>query len=131
MQTCNGEGLLLKADKPATVLDKALLPLPGNQSPTLVQIVTSFTEINKDRWTFVLAANLSSEFEITTKDLGCHDTRFYLVYDYFDPVVNTFDINHPLIVNANYINDAKIGFNYYVVAPIFSNAWSLLGETNK
>jgi hypothetical protein len=131
MQVCNGEGLLLKADKPATVLDKALLPLTGHVAPSVTQVVTSYTEINKEKWFYVLAANLTQAFEIAPKDLGLHDTRYYLVFDYFNPEIQTFDINHPLIINPNFINYAEIGFNYYVVAPIFANAWSMLGESNK
>jgi hypothetical protein len=132
MQTCNGNGLLLKADKPATVLDKALLPLPGNTVPTVVQVVTTYTDMSDLRWYYVLGANLTQDFEILVTDLDLPPTRYYLVWDYFNQETSTtLDLSHPLVIPTNYINDSEIGFNYYVIAPVFANGWVMMGESNK
>jgi hypothetical protein len=139
MHTCTKSGLLLKADKPATALDSTFLPQKGFSFPSLIQVWDSFTQFGKNRWHYLLAADLVAPFTVTTTDIVLQGTSS-IVFDYFHftngtHTVTPFDDTHSLKIANQKTTETAAGsvvpFNYYVIAPILQSKWVLLGEVNK
>lgn len=91
------------------------------------------------RWHYVLAAQLESPFTLTAAQLGpALSASGYLVFDYFNPLggpVGSLDALHnftiPTGTGQPSAPAAAHAIRYYIVAPLLSNGWSLLGELGK
>jgi len=136
MRTCTQNGLLLKADKPATAIDSTFL---RSSTANLLQVWDSFTQIGNNRWHYILAADLDVAYTVATADIELAGIRSY-VFDYFAFLngtrkVSLFDDEHDLqIPNLQKTMDTASGvvpFKYYVIAPVLKSGWVLLGETQK
>jgi hypothetical protein len=142
MKTCTADGLLLKADKPTTALDSTLLPQPGFNFGSLIQVWDSFTQFGLNRWHFVFAAQLSAGYTVRTADIGLAGVKS-VVFDYFlfgngTQKVAAFDDAHDLQIqnqmatlSAEEAASGVVPFNYYVIAPVLQSQWVLLGEVSK
>jgi len=138
MKTCTASGLLLKADQPALPLDVAFSSTFS--SAALLQVSGTFSQFGSNSWHYILAAELTAPFTITAADLGLAGVNS-VVYDYFKLTNRTanvmpFDDTHPLqIAQASYdVNENAVDavpFHYFVVAPVLSSGWILLGEIDK
>jgi len=135
MRTCAQSGILLKADKPATPPDSALLPLSGQQSPQLLQVWDTFSTFGRYSWHYIFAGDLESPFTINAKDIGISG-RSSRVVDFFALANATaklvaFDDTHPLRISLPSSKPPVVQFGYYIIAPVLDSGWVLLGETEK
>ena len=89
MSTVRGDGLTLQPDRPATVMDAALLRVllgGANASAPLVSSTwTAFGDAGTLRWHHVLAVALDEPFVFAAADLGPAASAALAVYDWFSP----------------------------------------------
>lgn len=64
MQTCDADGRLLKADKPATSIDRSFFPT-GPEG----EIWSTYSNISGFFWHYILGADLNKEFLLYPSDL--------------------------------------------------------------
>jgi len=161
IRSCNANGLLLKPDKPPTILD-AVFASYWNVADLSVKIELwdTFTALGDGSliWHYIVAADSkASGFKVYPKDLkgyvgnsNAATISNGYVYDWYagqnQISISSFNGSSPLTVptlklaqplynskNLNSDDEAptKIDFRYYVIAPLFPNGWSFLGETGK
>jgi len=132
MQSCNAMGLLLKADKPATPIDKVFVQF-GSAEPEMIQVWDTFSEHSKLRWHYVLGANLSADYDVYPHDLELKDSDKFVTMDYFNQShIKPFDKTHSLkLPKAKSVTSPHIDFSYHIVAPVMPHGWVVLGEVGK
>ena len=157
MRSCRDDGVLLRADKPATMLDSALMAAgfkPGT-APMPVDVWATHSQLGPLRWSYVSAFNLAKAFAVYPHDLADHTAQTPLQrflaweYDWGSEAVDgmhtqqetsrsalhTVSVTEsdPLVLPATGEphNPATLAVSYYVVAPVLSNGWCFLGETGK
>ena len=121
MKTCRSDGLLLKPDRPATMIDSYYA---GRKMP----IVTStWSDHEAGRVTYLAAFDLypmlNSDYEVTLDELGLSGE--HVIYDYRQKsAVNT----------SGKIRFAKMDKNtahYYILSPVLDNKMAFIGEDKK
>ena len=161
MSTCRaGDGLILKPDRPATLMDLAF-SLAAEQaaaharaadtaaapvSVPLVELTHTWSAHGDGRawrWHYVLAANLTAPVTIHAQDLGpalAAEARGYLAFDYFaiqhgGSGVALNNASQPLAVPTSSAQPSApagaIPLSYYIIAPITPSGYTLLGECGK
>eukprot|EP01087_Luapelamoeba_hula_P023146 TRINITY_DN845_c0_g2_i6.p1 TRINITY_DN845_c0_g2~~TRINITY_DN845_c0_g2_i6.p1 ORF type:complete len:576 (+),score=72.90 TRINITY_DN845_c0_g2_i6:149-1876(+) len=136
MQTCRQDGLLLKADKPATPLESLWASQFATMSNThLEQIWESETRIGEFAWHYLFSANLSSAYTVHSTEFAddTSNNQSFLAYDYYRQTVAYFDERHPLVLPKGLQDKATrvFPFTYHTIAPVLANGWTFLGERNK
>lgn len=156
-----GDGLILKPDSPATLMDVAYLAALAAAPPTsptvpLPEITHTFSAHGPGRayrWHYLLAANLSSSASGGTGDvtlgvdaLGpmASSSGGYSVFDYFAlawsgsgggtqgvPFNATLPLHIPLGTAQPSPPLGALPLRYLVAAPVLRNGWVLVGEAGK
>lgn len=179
MQCCrHGDGLVLKADRPAINMDSTFLAAfaaqhvalresvavqaaPGSDQEvdlfdrdaimaraarkklgglTIQEVYHTYSLQAGMRWHYLLAISLPGPFTVNWADLGpaLGGVSSYAVIDWFNPGA----ANPPLLTPAAPFvvphgqgqpnaPAAAHSIRYYVLAPVLSNGWILLGEIHK
>ena len=155
MSSCRaGDGLILKPDRPATLMDAAYLAAlaaapPNSPTVALPELTHTFSAHGPGRayrWHYLLAANLSiSDLVLSVDALGpmASPSGGYLVFDYFRLAWGNGSLAQGVFFNATLPLQIPLGtaqpspppgalpLRYLVVAPILRNGWVLLGEAGK
>lgn len=161
MRSCRDDGLLLRADKPITILDAALLALPFGKdvTPTKatgydpIHVWSTFSRIPSHsepssslRYYYILGLDLARPFSVHTTDLDSDLVSIeekspgkYVAWEYWtgvDPHNNNtvvVDNAHPFPIPAPPLsnNSAVITSSYHVLSPSLTNGWTYLGEPGK
>jgi len=127
MQTCAADGRLLKADKPATSIDRSFLP-NGPKG----QVWSTYSNISGLFWHYILGADLNEEFLLYPSDLyfSSNSSQIQRVFNWNSPQsVDLFNNDYPLHFPVH--NDPNWPYDYFVIVPVLSNDFLILGETNK
>eukprot|EP01116_Phalansterium_solitarium_P018896 TRINITY_DN5142_c0_g1_i3.p1 TRINITY_DN5142_c0_g1~~TRINITY_DN5142_c0_g1_i3.p1 ORF type:complete len:741 (-),score=235.75 TRINITY_DN5142_c0_g1_i3:178-2400(-) len=130
MRTSRADGLLLKADKPATPVDKVLLQFDFSSEPQLYEAWSSTTTLSGTTWTYVLGADLPTDVTLTPGDLGLPSGGSFVAWDFFANTTAPFDAGHPLVLKAAK-QSVPVDFSYYTISPVLSNGWTIIGELSK
>ncbi len=100
------------------------------------------------KWFYIFSANLTQSRELTIQDLGIDKSSHYVFYDWkkgpSPSTLKPIDNQNPLYLPANIIPpwnnftnctyppcNQTIDFSYYILAPMLSNGWAILGESGK
>jgi len=130
MQSTRQDGLLLKADKPATVIDKVFLSFTGIANAWAT--FSSHTIQNNggyNRWMYFLGADLSANFQVYPLDVNLTGSHYQ--YNYYTKSVSTWNSNNPVVLPSGQSVNGVVSFTYITTAPILSGTWSYIGEVNK
>jgi len=143
MQTCRGDGLLLKPDRPAYPHHLTFINQFAQNVTWLDDLWYSFSSFGAGTWHYLLAANLTSPYSLSPDSIYFTAEQGY-VYDYhqvFSTFNQTGDINPSELMPFNnesliYLKESgdlseTINFEYLIVAPVLNNSWTLLGELGK
>ena len=149
MASCRaGDGLLLKPDRPATIMDRmylaALAAAPPAAATLPLQELTHTWSAHGPgrayRWHYLLAANLSADVQLDVADLGpmASSSGGFAVFDFFALRSGSgvpWNATQPLLISRGSAlpsppPDAR-PLRYLVAAPILSNGWILVGEAAK
>eukprot|EP01130_Rhizamoeba_saxonica_P013826 TRINITY_DN5943_c0_g1_i1.p1 TRINITY_DN5943_c0_g1~~TRINITY_DN5943_c0_g1_i1.p1 ORF type:complete len:747 (+),score=106.83 TRINITY_DN5943_c0_g1_i1:13-2253(+) len=127
MQTCREDGILLKLDRPATVMDHTFL----TKTPAIAQIssTTSTLTVKNEKltWAYLLLAETEQQTVITLADLGLSGT--YSWQNYGDDHIHILSEKYPILVPALPSTKEKVNFRYLQIAPIrLKSQWNILGE---
>ena len=151
MAACRaGDGLLLKPDRPATIMDRAYLAALAAAPPTaavlpldeLTHTWSAHGPRRAYRWHYILAANLSADVQLAVADLGpmASSTGGYAVFDFFalpggKGAGAPFNATQPLRIPRGTALPAApadaLPLRYLVAAPVLSSGWVLVGEAAK
>ena len=150
MASCRaGDGLLLRPDRPATLMDAAYLAAvaaapPASPTLPLQELTHTWSAHGPGRayrWHYVLAANLSSGLQLRVGDLGpmASSTGGFAVFDFFglrhgSPGAR-LNASRPLhIPPGTALPSPPAGalpLRYLVAAPVLRSGWVLVGEAGK
>ena len=138
LSSCRDDGVLLRADKPVTMLDSALR-LSGfapSQTPRAVNAWATYTQIGDLRWSYVLGLDLLAPVSVTPMDLGVVSPGAALLaweHGGWPTSVTAVTAAAPLALPATGapLDPATILASYYVLAPVLPNGWAFLGEPGK
>eukprot|EP01084_Bolivina_argentea_P143823 252503_1 len=145
MKCCNSNGLLLRPDVSATMIDKFFLYksnlLNDNENYKGGEIWSSYSQINiaEYRYIYVFTVELVKDLYIYPNDLKYNmnenidiNNQSWLVYESNNTnVLEIFDVKHPLNLKATN-NDWD--FQLYTLIPLDNmnqNGWYLMGEIYK
>jgi hypothetical protein len=153
MRSCREDGVLLRADKPITMLDSAFTAVrfEGEGCDDLTSEVINVWATHADisgglRYGYVLGLDLRTSYNITPGDIlpttvaSKRQRQEYRVWEYWrglaqgpDTTTMACDEAHPFTLPAGKMsaNRAVIVSSYFVMAPVLSNGWSYLGEPGK
>jgi hypothetical protein len=144
MKTCRADGVLLKPSVSATDIDAHFLP---NGAP-LGNIWTTYSLMNNISWYYTLAVDVTQQYNLYPYSIWPPPSMTpglvsgYVYFDYFNPsctihgnpsstCLYPFDMNTPLpLQNPSPVNGIH-QLSYYVIAPVFTNNWVVLGEVSK
>lgn len=138
MRSCRSDGVLLRADKPATLLDSTWARSFDDLQPR--RVAAAFTELAGGlRWSYILAINLADPYAVSAEDLagGSAANPKYVVCQFgttcsSGPFVDLASTTTPLMVPARpQLDEMTPGWSFAVAAPILSSGWVLLGEVEK
>jgi len=153
LRTCRSDGLLLKPDRPATPIDAMFLP---HSRPFITTTYSDRSELGK--WTYLAAYHFAkrhpkrrlSDFLYARLTYDGHGMDRFFVYpkkvtNWRVDLQDDLGIDQPMVAynwrtgTATAVQKAfdlpaimnLYDFEYLILAPIFSNGLSLLGETGK
>jgi len=129
MQTTRQDGLLLKADKPITVIDKVFSAFSG-----IVNAWSTFSAHNiqsggYNRWVYFLGADLPSNLQLYPQDANLTGSHYQ--YNYYTKTVSSWSSSNPVVLPSGQTVNGVVSFTYITTAPVLSGTWSYLGEVNK
>jgi hypothetical protein len=124
------DGLILKPDRPATLVDRAFNYRALQTQGPDGQVMHTYTRYPSTAWHIVLAADVKSEFDLTNFDI--HSDEKYFVFEMdalgnFPVNFQSFDPATPLHLVPN----TKETFSLFHFAPVLSNGMILVGEAGK
>jgi hypothetical protein len=142
MSTIRSDGLTLQPDRPATVMDAALLKTFDAGTKGLVPDVRSTWTAyagHAFRWSFVLSISLGTDFTFTRADLGpAGSAPAVAVFDFFNPAGPLATLTAPGDVfsipqgqGQPSAPSGSHGIRYYVIVPQLPGGWLLYGEQGK
>lgn len=132
MKTCNLAGLLLKPSKPATSIDRTFTKYAPQG-----EVYNSYSNISGLHWNYVISADLAAPYQVYPDDLPflqSYGRNTWKFISWTDPTnIYTFAQQNPIQL-LNHPDDYKAGkwpFDYYVVIPVLTNDFVLIGEVDK
>jgi len=128
LSTCRSDGMILKPDKPATVIDKTFL----SNGPK-GDLWDTFTAFGAYRWHYILVPDLNQPYSLYPVDIESAFPGVVYKFNNSNIIQNFNDnttLNLPVIIRN--ITTGYTPFNYFNIAPIFEeNGLVLLGEVSK
>ena len=156
MRSCRDDGVLLRADKPITMLDSAFAAVPFEEMPcntsvpddltcAAVNVWATHSDIGARRFGYILGLDLVKPFEVRPRDIlprseAETEAQQFRVWEYWSGVGDDgedrtmlADAAQPFAVPAPPLssNEAVITSTYHVLAPVLENGWTYLGEPGK
>ena len=158
MSTVRGDGVTLQPDRPATIMDVALLAAlaPGAPANSIPDVRSTWTAYGGHAYRFhhVLSTQLGSPFTFALEDLGpAGDATAFAVFDWFNPLggpiqvlttsakgtITTVAATTPAlssftIPHAQGQPSAPQGahsIEHYIIIPQLPGGWWLFGEAGK
>jgi len=132
MGTCRKDGLLLKPDIPAIPLDIAFKQFDWSVEPVEIEVWRTFSHYDSGLvWHYILGADLAQDFTIRPDDLEEPSGFDGFALNYMTGRLQRFNAKNNLILPKKKDVPNVIDFTYFVVAPVLSNGWVLLGELAK
>jgi hypothetical protein len=127
-RTCMKDGTLLRPAKPARTIDRSF----KRNAPT-GDIWSTYAEIDRSvRFHYIFATNLSVAVQLELKDVLDVTKDVFYVYEYHNRAkIMTFDQGHGLQLPESKAQADKTVPYLYVLCPVLSNGWILLGEREK
>lgn len=140
MRTCREDGVILKADTPATTVDAVfstdLLAFVVDNPPpplstaeyefqSLPNAWSSSSELDGYKWYFVFAANLSYLIDADVVDTPGE----YVVENWYSGEL--FNYSGSLELPAMTAKANLIPFQFFTLSPILPGGWIVLGESDK
>eukprot|EP01060_Flectonema_neradi_P036842 TRINITY_DN721_c0_g1_i5.p1 TRINITY_DN721_c0_g1~~TRINITY_DN721_c0_g1_i5.p1 ORF type:complete len:770 (+),score=161.41 TRINITY_DN721_c0_g1_i5:67-2310(+) len=136
MQTCRDDGLLLRADKPVTMVESAFRNGFVDANPLAVW--STYSEIDGYRWGYVLGLNLNNPYPLLSSDINDFKNSTYRVFSYLssEGMKQTTEMNAgtPFMIPAcpePGTQPPQLGHGYHVAAPLLNGGWYFLGEVGK
>jgi len=124
-KTCRTDGLLLKADKPATPIDRCFQP----DAPT-GEIWGTQTSIGGLTWRFLLVADQTASYTLKASDLSTHSP--YMVLETESGQLSLLTENDCLSVGGTTPpRPGAVPLQYFVFAPVGKKGLTFLGEVDK
>lgn len=127
LRSCRADGVLLRTDKPATVLDAAWAAAFDDLTPRHVN--GAFTQIGSFRWSYVHGINLGAPFDVTSVDL-CPEcgVETYIACEFGTgcmkgPYFEVTDRGGLTLPARPQVDDLTPGWSYFIVAPVFESGW--------
>ena len=140
MSTVRGDGLTLQPDRPATILDSALVKVftNGGKAPDVRSTWTAYLN-HRYRWHHVLAVQLSASFNVSPADLGpTGDAQAFAVFNWFSPsaavaVLTSAAMNFTVPTGQGQPSAPAAAHNiqHFTVVPQLPGGWWLYGEAGK
>lgn len=146
MRSCRDDGVLLRADKPITMLDSALLAVPFADDGVAIapiNVWATHSNIGPLRYGYVLGLDLNRTFSVFPRDIfpGAPEAQQYLAWESWHGLAAQGTPGEPTLVNASRpfavpapklaANEAVITSTYHVFSPVLSSGWTFLGEPGK
>jgi len=141
MSTVRGDGLNLQPDRPATLLDSALLyAFAGNGQLPDVRSTWTAHAGHALRWHSVLAVSLAAPFSLSATDLGPAGTATsFAVFDWFNPTsalaVLPADGSKAFTIPQGQGQPSAPAtahsVQHFVVVPQLAGGWWVYGEAGK
>ena len=150
MASCRaGDGLILKPDRAATIMDSAYAAALAAAPPTaatlpLQELTHTWSAHGPGRayrWHYIMAANLSADVQLGVADLGpmASSSGGYAVFDFFalpgGGAGTLFNATLPLRIPRGTALPAApadaLTLRYLVAAPVLRSGWVLVGEAAK
>jgi len=128
MKTCTTSGLLLKADQPATSIDRTF----SNRAPN-GYVWSTYSNISEIFWQYVVGIEMKNTFDLFPLDLpiAANIPRFF---EWHNPnILSAFSDKSPIHIPVHQaaLKAGTWPFNYYVIVPQLSNGFYILGEIQK
>lgn len=125
IRCCNEDGLVLKADRPAVMIDAQwTADAPGGE------VSFTYTERDGGRTTYyILAADVQSSYDLTPEDLRAPDSAEYVAFSWKNRKIQTFSKTSPVKLKAA-SSQVPVEWNLYTVAPVV-DGWAVIGDANK
>ncbi|CAF1132035.1 unnamed protein product, partial [Didymodactylos carnosus] len=146
MKCCNEDGLILKPNRPLTMIDKLLQDWSMNDGTSQGELYSTYSTVGPDdspyRFYILFASNMKSNYDIYPQDLGIsvpYLSLSYVAWSWNNPFeLIKFNSNNSLSItkNACGTNDQN-SFCLWYISPVFQfsqpsvSSYSLLGELNK
>ena len=141
MGCCRSDGLVLKAERPAVPID-AVWTENGPQGEISFSFACS--QDNRTETTYLLAADVEDDFQITPHDLQLATTHCgrsatpasgsHIVFDWVTRHVAEFSEAKPLQLRKSKGAPHRTGlveWSLSVVAPVLRGGWAVIGEPSK
>jgi hypothetical protein len=141
MSTVRGDGLTLQPDRPATLMDAALLAVFAGGKGVAPDVRSTWTAYvdHRYRWHHIYSTQLTAGFTLALSDLGpLGDAPAYAVFDMFSPSAAVAVLSSP---TATFTVPAGQGqpsapakahnIQHFVVVPQLPGGWWLFGEAGK
>jgi hypothetical protein len=124
-----GDGVLLKPDHPAFPVESSFQLYSPTTYKTLIDVRSTSSSYQVGTWHYILAADLEKPFSLLPHEFPTQ-TKEAVIFNYYDFLrspSNILRFDSPLVIpeRAHYL---PIDFNYYIVAPVLANNWTILGE---
>lgn len=139
MRSCREDGVLLRADKPATAIDASWTSSFADLKPR--HVWGTYSQIGSARWSYILALNLDEPLNsvpmVTLDDTPAGSANGWVAYEGWHGIVHGAFTN--VDSRAGYLNIPRcpqkdtmtLGHSLWVVAPVLPFGWVYLGEDNK
>ena len=137
MQTCRDDGVLLRVDKPITMVESSFILGFKDADPPAVW--SAYSEVSGNRWGYIVGLNLNRSYPLRSLDINeLNRDGTYRVFDYLsvDGMRQTslMDQNKPFMIPEcpdPKTQPPQLGHGYHIAAPLLEGGWYLLGEVNK
>lgn len=142
-RTCRMDGVLLKPDRPAFVIDAWWQQHAFGRGGPKGEVTQTSTTIGDMTWRYVLGAALTSDYDVDALDLGLSSAEAGVAWrrQYGDAFAMPragdmvlFNRSSPLLLSIHPMADDKWGwYTFWRTAPIncAGRGWALLGEVDK
>ncbi|CAF1174900.1 unnamed protein product [Didymodactylos carnosus] len=146
MKCCNKDGLILKPNRPLTMIDKLLQDWSWNDGTSNGELYSTVSTIGQndasDKFYILFASNMKSNYDIYPTDLGLSastDINDYVAYSWSNPFeLVKFSSNNSLSITTKQCGTNDINsFCLWYISPLWQfsqpskSIYALLGEFNK
>ncbi|CAF1461010.1 unnamed protein product [Rotaria sordida] len=115
MKCCRQDGLILKPDRPITMIDLLISDWSQNNGNKQGELYSTQSTINEQIFYIIFASTMQRDYLIYPLLIGTHSG---VIWSYENPLeLIIFDNNHPLDVSANKCNSSS--FCLWYVSPLW------------
>ena len=135
MRSCRDDGVLLRADKPATAIEQTWVASFDDLKPR--HVWGTFSQIGTARWSYVLALSLDDPLAVPMATLDESGAAAgWVAYEGWHGVETNSFVAIPhggslVIPSCPLVDAMTLGHSLWVVAPVLPFGWVFLGEEGK